>query len=263
MEFIDLKANLRSILTALVIFIPVELIAQEYTVAECKQLKVAGPDEWNQNSYFDAKSQRHQGLAYALLHKISESQQIPYEILPHVPWKRVLKYAEDGEVDIIVAIYHSIPRERFIEFSAPYVSNDVKIYVQKGKEFDYKSFADLTGKKGLWPAGASYGDEFDTFAQKLDLIGKANINELFLYLARGTVDYALQDSSRATRYISENRLTKKIVALPQSLLSVPVRFGYSRNSRCGDLIEKFNTEYQHMFDTGAVAEFQSNYVESH
>jgi polar amino acid transport system substrate-binding protein len=262
-ECIDLKANLRSILTALVIFIPIELVAQEYTVAECKQLKVAGPDEWNQNSYFDAKNQRHQGLAYALLHKVSESQQIPYEILPNVPWKRILKYAEDGEVDIIVAIYRNVERERYIEFSEPFVTNDVKIYVQKGKEFDYKSFADLTGKKGLWPAGASYGDEFDTFAQKLDLIGKANIDELFLYLARGTVDYVLQDSSRATRYINEKHLTQKIVALPQSLLSVSVRFGYSRKSRCGGLIEKFKTGYQHLFDTGEIAAFQSNHIETH
>lgn len=263
MEFIDLRSYLRSILTAFTIIMPVELLAQEYNLAECKQLKVAGPNEWNQNSYFDAKSQRHQGLAYALLQNISESQHIPYEILPNVPWKRVLKYAKDGEVDIIVAIYHSMPRESFIEFSPPYVTNDVKIYVQKGQEFDFKTFADLKGKKGLWPAGASYGDEFDTFAQKLDLIGKANINDLFMYLARGTVDYALQDSSRAAHYISENGLDNKIVALPQSLLSVPVRFGYSLKSRCTALIEKFKTEYQHMFETGELAAFQSSYVDMH
>ena len=262
MEFIDLKANLRSILTALVIFIPIELVAQEYTVAECKQLKIAGPDEWNQNSYFDAKNQRHQGLAYALLDKVSESQQIPYEVLPNLPWKRVLKYAEDGEIDIIVAVYQSLERERYIQFSEPFITNDVKIYVQKGKEFDYKNFKDLRGKKGLWAAGASYGDEFDTFAQKLDLIGKANINDLFLYLARGTVDYAIQNSTRATSYINENGLNDKIVALPKSLLTVPVRFGYSRNSRCGALIEKFKSKYQHMFETGELAEFQTNYVET-
>ena len=242
---------------------PFELVAQVYSLAECKQLKVAGPDEWNQNSYFDAKSQRHQGLAYALLHKIAESQQLPYEILPNVPWKRVLKYAENGEVDIIVAIYQSAERERYVEFSEPFINNDVKIYVQKGREFDYKRFADLIGKKGLWPAGASYGDEFDTFAHRLDLVDKANIDDLFMYLERGTVDYALQNSDRATHYIEQNNLNKKIVALPQSLLSVSVRFGYSRKSRCGALIEKFKTEYQHMFETGELSEFQTNYVETH
>lgn len=234
-----------------------KLSAQEINLGLCKQIKVAGPDEWNLNSQFDPKTQSRQGLGYEIFQNIAEKQQIPYQILHNIPWQRVLKYSEEGQVDLIVAIYKSDRRERFVQFSEPYFFNDIKIYVRHGQEFNFQTLKDLQGRKGLFPSGASYGDDFDAFIPNLDLVGKTSINELFMYLVRGAVDYAIQDSARAKSYITENQLGNDIVALPTSLLKVPLRFGYSRKSRCANLLEKFQVEYQRLITTGGINKLQN------
>lgn len=232
-----------------------------FTVAayECPKLKVAGPDQWSPNSYFDSQSKQHEGLGYALLQTISEKQHIAYQILTNLPWKRVLKYSQEGKIDLIVAIYQSAERERFIEFSAPYFTNDIKIYVRKGREFSFNSLPDLLGKKGLFPAGASYGDDFDNFAIQLDLEGKTKIDELFLYLTRNTADYAIQEYNRVQRYIQDHQLQHDIVALPKSLLEAPVRMGFSLASDCAGLLTKFKQELTRMRTSGELRALQAMY----
>ncbi|KXI30376.1 substrate-binding periplasmic protein [Paraglaciecola hydrolytica] len=232
--------------------------AQEYRLLECKEIKVAGPDQWNANSSFDPTSQSHKGFAYDILQKIAQKQQIPYTVLPDLPWQRALKYAEDGQVDMIVSIYQSAERERYLEFSEPLFTNEVKIYVRKGREFNFNAFEDLKGKKGLFPAAGSYGDEFDTYAQNLDLEGKTTIADLFMYLSKGTADYAIQNENRASYYLTESGLDTKIVALANPLLNVSARLGYSRKSRCGGLLQKFKAEFQHMHATGELATLQQH-----
>lgn len=251
-----------SFILAVVCLVSPPIVAQDYRSSICKKINVAGPDQWSPNSYFDVKSQSHQGLGYELLHKISEKQQIPYHILPNLPWKRVLKYTQEGQVDLIVAVYQSVERESFIEFSEPYFTNNIKIYVHKGQEFNFQALPDLQGKKGLFPAGASYGDEFDTFAKHLDLEGKTNIDELFMYLTKNAADYAIQESTRAEVFITENNLSNDIAALPQSLLNVPVRLGFSRNSSCSHLVTKFKAEFNQMIKTGELAKLQANYLQN-
>jgi len=226
---------------------------------ECPKLKVAGPDQWSPNSYFDSQSKQHEGLGYALLQTISEKQHIPYQILTNLPWKRVLKYSQEGKIDLIVAIYQSAERESFIEFSAPYFTNDIKIYVRKGREFTFNSLPDLLGKKGLFPAGASYGDEFDNFATQLDLEGKTEIDELFLYLTRNTADYAIQEYNRAQVYIQDNQLQHDIVALPKSLVEAPVRMGFSLAGDCTGLLTKFKQELTRMRTSGELRALQATY----
>jgi polar amino acid transport system substrate-binding protein len=251
---------LSQLLSVVILLISFALGAQDHRSMDCKQINVAGPDQWSPNSYFDAKSQSHQGLGYVLLQKIADKQQIPFQILQNLPWKRVLKYTEEGNVDLIVAIYQSEERERFIEFSEPYFTNNIKIYVYKGREFRFNALTDLQGKKGLYPSGASYGDKFDSFAKNLDLEGKTNISELFMYLSRNTVDYAIQESTVANVFITANKLEKDVVALPQSLLNVPVRLGFSRNSGCNKLVDKFKTEFKKMLDNGELADLQVRYL---
>lgn len=248
------------LLLTLCLLLPLELAAQSYRVTQCKELRVAGPDQWSINSTYDPTSQSNKGLGYALLQKVAEKQQIPYKILPNLPWQRVLKYAEDGQLDIVVSIYQNAQRERFLEFSEPVFTNRVKIYVRQGNEFEFRSFADLNGKKGLIPVGASYGDEFDEYAKNLDLIGKTTIADLFVYLSRGAADYAIQNESRASSYIVENSLEGQIVALAAPLLNVSARLGYSRNSPCSDLLQKFKQEFKQMTVSGEIALLRSHYL---
>ena len=237
-----------------------QLAAQAYRVAECKTLKVAGPDQWSENSTFDPTNQSNKGLGYILLQKIAERQQIPYKILADLPWQRVLKYAEDGQLDIIVSIYQNAQRENYLEFSEPVFTNNVRIYVRKGKEFSFTSFADLKGKKGLIPTGGSYGDDFDNYAENLDLMGKTTIADLFVYLSRGAADYAIQNENRASSYISANNLNEELVALDAPLLSVPARLAYSRNSRCDNLLQKFKHEFNQMASSGEIAQIRADYL---
>lgn len=254
-------AYLRYLIIVLTLFIPnTPEAAPDYKLAECKKITVAGPDQWNPNSYFDTKSQRNKGLGYALFERIAETNKIPYQVLSNLPWQRVLKYAEDGQVDIIVVIYQSLQRSQYIEFSQPYFTDNIKIYVKKGHEFNFSTIKDLQGKNGLFPAGASYGDQFDSNANNLNLVGKTHINELFMYLIKETADYAIQESTRAGRFLSENKLEQQIVALPHTFLDVPVRLGFSRNSRCSNLVNKVKSGFQNIVQSGELAALQAQYT---
>lgn len=235
-----------------------ECEAQEYRQLQCKQLKVAGPDEWSPNSFFDEKTNSFRGLGYSILQRVAESEGIPYVLLPAIPWQRVLKYARQGEVDIIVAIYQNIERQQYIEFSEPYISNDARLYVRKGEEFTYRGFDDLVDKRGLLPSGASYGEEFDSFAKRLELIGKHNISDIFLYLSRGAADYAIQEKTRARHFIAQHQLGDRIVELPLSLSIVPVRMGFSLHSKCENYLNRFKQRYAQLLTSEELHELSHN-----
>jgi len=141
---------------------------------ECKQLRIAsGVINWAPLSYQNQETFQFQGVAFDIAEEVAKSLDLSMIILD-LPWKRLLWYLETGELDMALAIYKNKERENKYLYTAPYFSNEARIFVKKGREFSFNRLEDLVDRAGVVPAGASFGEDFDSFAKEK----KLNLNRI-------------------------------------------------------------------------------------
>lgn len=87
------------------------------------------------------------------------------------PWKRCQAMIEAGEVDVNICSFKNPEREAYSRFvDVPMGINPIAAFVKKGREFPFKQWPDLAGKRSGVVIGVSMGPEFDTFlATQTDL----------------------------------------------------------------------------------------------
>jgi len=221
-------------------------VTQTINAQNCKTLKVSGANYWLPVSYIDPLSKDSQGISIDLLKYIASQLAIPVETDLTVPWKRVLDNLANGNIDLVSAMYKTRSREKKYHFTNSYFTNEVKIFVMKGKKFPFKRLEDLKGRTGGIPIGSSFGEEFDQFSSNnsLNLIGLKTKNQLVGMLQLGRIDYFIQDKLDAQIYLKKHNLSDSIVALTNSISFEDVHFSLSRQSPCASLLPQINTIIQ-------------------
>ncbi|MBN3572313.1 substrate-binding periplasmic protein [Vibrio neptunius] len=63
------------------------------------------------------------------------------------PWTRVLKETRTGQNDVIVSLWKSEEREKFLLFSKPYTNNDMVFISRSEAPFEYQSADSLRGMR--------------------------------------------------------------------------------------------------------------------
>lgn len=83
-------------------------------------------------------------------------------IIDFVPWKRVLAGTEKGAADGAFAAFKTAEREVFAYYVEPPLHKSVyKVFVKKGKEFQFNDIRDLYGKIIGKNSGFHISDEFE------------------------------------------------------------------------------------------------------
>jgi len=91
-----------------------------------------------------------------------------------LPWNRVLNYIKSGTVDGGFSAFRQEEREAYAYFIEPYIHESVyKIFVVKGREFNYNNIEDLYNKRLAKNLGYHLSSEFD----KAEKSGRINIHE--------------------------------------------------------------------------------------
>ncbi|WP_163834565.1 transporter substrate-binding domain-containing protein [Spartinivicinus ruber] len=89
-----------------------------------------------------------------------------YELdMNFVPWARAIdgvKKASDSVkgYDVLVGTWWTEERTKFLNYSDPYLENQIKFIKRKGDEFEFNGFKSLDDKKVGIIRGYGYGDEF-------------------------------------------------------------------------------------------------------
>jgi len=82
-----------------------------------------------------------------------------------VPWKRAIAYLDGGKGGL-GGIYKTKPRLEKYDYTDEIFSEEIMVYVPKGKAFAFSSVYDLAGKRLGVIRGWSYGEEFDEAREK-------------------------------------------------------------------------------------------------
>ncbi len=246
-------------------FIVILLLMQSLAFAsERKVLKVSGPPNYLPMSFVEKTNGKPAGVSYDLVRILGKKLGIPIEISANLPWRRVLLYLDTGKLDMTVAIYRTIDREKKYNFSIPYHKNAAHIFVKHDRSFDFQGLEDLVGKTGDVPMGASFGIVFDTFVTERNLRIEyvPSKDQRFKKLLLGRSDYLIQDKLDGIMYIRKNLLSEEVVMLPKAISFTDVHFAISKHSPYVKLMPEINTVLEELKQNGTISSLIKKYVEN-
>ncbi len=229
---------------------------------ECEVLRAGSTHGWLPVAYLVEETGETPGIAHDLLRYIGEQLNIPVEIDAKVPWKRMLAYLESGKLDLCAAIYWTEERDKIYKYTVPFYTNEARVFVKKGNEFEFDSFDDLIGLRGGIPSGGSFGNEFDTFAKEnnLKLEGVKTKEQRVTKLLAGRNDYFLQDYLDGMLYLKQEGLQDQVVALPHPVATTEVYFAFSRQSPCVELVPQVNEIIEKAKEDGTIQTIVDKYI---
>lgn len=203
------------------------------------------PYHWEVNGEIIGASHDVTKLILEELHISSESRAVG-------PWKRVLKNARQGEIDLVMGLKKVPEREEYLEFTnSPFFENPVVVFVAKGKEFPFNQWKDLIGKYGNLNLGDRHGKEFDDFVSKYLMIQRVpGLKTNFKMLLKNRADYFITGLYPGRSFLVTSGLDKQISYLPKYIHSGVIHHGFSKKSACRQLIPYFDKRLKELWEDG-------------
>ncbi|HOI60249.1 MAG TPA: transporter substrate-binding domain-containing protein [Candidatus Pacearchaeota archaeon] len=108
-------------------------------------------------------------------------------------WDQVHEKAKSGEVDIIVAVYKTEERQKYLLYTDPYMKDPIGIFVTSESLLSLSLEDILSSKEGIVTKGDSYGAQIDELLLKEEtkLVFANNPEEAKEMLLSGKGDYFL------------------------------------------------------------------------
>lgn len=248
------------IATVIALIHPTPLHAQSDDArTSCDQLIVSGhtgypPFNFTDNGVF-------RGAAIDLIRMIARDIGIHVEIRNVGPWIRAVKNLTDGDIDLLVAIYHTPEREEDYVYSAPYAEDPIVMFTMAKTEFPFNDWYDLVGKVGVTTRGDSWGSDFDRFIeQHLTMMRVNTTDQMIDMIAQDRANYGVQGL-----YTLERSKRRIDFANDISISSTPIKsenmyMAISRKSPCRTLIDQINQEIARHKDDGTIDKLVAIYV---
>ncbi len=170
-----------------------------------------------------------------------------------LPWPRAIFEMEHGDLDVILTMFYTSERTKFMAFTIPYSQVLTSVFVKKGKEFPFNKWEDLINLNGLISRGDSFGTEFDRFSKerlKFWEVGTPQQIIQMLDLERG--DYTIQVKIPMLIEIAKMGNQDKIVSLDVPVTKQDVYVAFSKKSPFLKYLPKVNHRIQEMLDNGAI-----------
>ncbi len=182
------------------------------------------------------------GLGYSVIEKILPNQSV--ERSTPLPWRRVLKMAEQGDIDIIVGIRETEERRKYLTFlPTPLMDVSQNIFYLRGSGI--RSRNDLKGKAGGYISGTVFDPYFEEFAKNnLRLEGVSSLEQNLKKLARGRIQYLLSPLLPTIHYIKENNFDIDIAFIATPIYTTSERIAISKNSACLSQLEMMDSKLQ-------------------
>ncbi len=172
---------------------------------------------------------------------------------PNLPWPRALRMMEAGKIDMILTMFYTPERAKFMVYSVPYTQAHSSVFVKKGRKFSYSKWKDLIGRMGLVTLYDSYGAEFDKFAKDhLEFYYVGSWQQITKMLIAERGDFTIRQKRPALIEIAKMGFQGKIVPLPVPLTKQDVYITFSKKSPFLKYLPKVNQQIQEMRDNGTI-----------
>ncbi|MFC4161031.1 substrate-binding periplasmic protein [Chitinimonas lacunae] len=214
------------------------------------------PFHWSDNG-------RLLGATVEITERILTELRIPGEARYVGPWNRVLKAAELGEIDLVLALRRTPDREKFLQFGeAPFSANPSAIFVRRDRRIAYRRWEDLQPYRGGASLGDRFGEGFDEFMRHhLTIVPAYNLDRGFHDLDRGLTDYFVTGYQAGMAYVLGKNMEKRLMALQPMVSQGEIHFGFSRHSPCRVLAARFDEKLRQYEREGRTEAILEKYLE--
>ena len=177
------------------------------------------------------------------------------------PWKRVLRRAEFGQVDVLLGVRHAAERESFLMYLQPAITPSVQgVFHAAEKPLAYERWKDLEGKSGSMTLGTNFNAEFDDYMKtNLSIQPVPKIEQNFMKLDKGRVDYMLGPLVPTQLYIQQFGFQGKIVSTEKPLMTIDEFVAISRKSSCMKHAEHVQKRIREYVESGKINEVMETY----
>jgi polar amino acid transport system substrate-binding protein len=213
------------------------LAAPVQAAGKCEHLIATGDPERPPYLWRDPQNQeRLIGATADLLGAIAQELGVTIDVIYAGDWSRTLESARAGRVDLLLGTALTLTLLDSMDFVHPaFLSPSYVVWMRKGREFPYSSWADLQGREGYTLINNSFGQEFDAYARlnlRLNLV--PSLAQAFQGLLLGRSEYVLAE--RYAGLISAESLEGSGDLLPlEPLISgADLYLTVSHNSACND-----------------------------
>ena len=167
------------------------------------------------------------------------------------PWKRAFVEIDKAQAGV-GGLYKNAERLAKYDFSDPIYVENIAVFYRTVQPFDFRTVADLYGKRVGVLRGWSYGDDFDV-AKRNGSIATEEVSSdrsNFLKLTDGRLDavLAIEESGQAAMAASGLHGIEQANAY---LASYPVYLAFSKKAAKSDLLVCFNKALAEMKQDGA------------
>lgn len=182
-----------------------------------------------------------QGLAVELV--TTALQRAGYDTFLHIDsLDRILEGGKLGVYDVFATPWYSDERNRYLDYSKPYLESYIRFIKKKDTEFEFNDFSDLGGMMIGIVENYAYDEEFN-HSRNLIKIGERNLIQNLLKLTQGRLDLTLDDELvlqyEINKYMPNSM--KDLEILPRPLAVRGIHIGVSReNPDHAKIVAAFN-----------------------
>jgi polar amino acid transport system substrate-binding protein len=194
----------------LIALVPLAAWSQE---KECRKVVISADSDYAPLQWYDGKNLT--GASIEIATSALSALGIPYEVRYVGPFHRVLKSAEEGEIDMIASLKDTPERREYLTYTnVALFPNPIAVFVARERSFSYSGWNDLIGKKGGVTLGNQFGNGFDEFLRghlQVEAEQKAYMNFKKLELRR--IDYLITGYYSGLVYLAASGQNDSFVAL--------------------------------------------------
>ena len=205
----------------------------------CTSVSIAGPTNSPPSSW--VLHGKLTGFSIELLQSLLN--EIGVKGVPKVfdSWEEGVEAVKQGQVDIVVSLKHSLERERFMDFVYPsYNWDNVVILVKRNQNFLVTKFDDLLGRRGVIPAGTTFGSMVfgDFVTQRLKPTVVASYSEGIDKVIANEFDYFMSYQSPTESTIYQKNIGDMIEYVSTYPFGASDHIAVSKRSACGSQIKQ-------------------------
>jgi len=231
----------------------------------CKTLTISGNPEYPPLLWADpAEPGRLVGAVPALLREIVEPMGLELTVRDLGSWARVQRVAALGEIDIVAGAFFTSDRIDYMDYLLPPMTHlPTVVWVPRGREFVYRHWPDLLGKRGSTLINNSFGQNFDRYAEKkLSILGVRTIEQSFQMALADRVDFVLYELLQGQVTLAKGGVAESFVALETPVSREGLFLTFAKASPCNtfELRERIADRLASLVDDGRVDELIRQYT---
>jgi len=221
----------------------------------CTSVQLNGSGIWYPVSMRKEGAGALKGIFPDLGREIFDGLDVPVAVGPELPWKRLLTLLEVGQIDVLAGAYLTKERAEKFGVSRPVMLEEVRVFARTDLPVKPEKLDDLVGLRGVAPFGASFGEEFDTFAADKLSIERQPADDFLTNMRlvkEKKADFLILPRQDGERMIGEAEAEGLVEMLPWPAAVNTLHYMFSRSSPCLELLDRFDAELKRKLDAGVL-----------